>query len=295
MKKSFVILALIVFFNNNFVFSQSEVPLKNKITFTQLTGNFWQIWIMDLDGLNPKLLTNSPIDKVHLCFSYDGKKIAYTTNKGELWIMDSEGSNNSRTDLPISCFEPRFSPDNEKIVFTSYQDIYHGNTELWEYNFKTKKLIKLTNRAWLQYNPDYSPKGDAVIFTDGPELYGQEIRKLNLETKDITQLTDNGPFDYDMQANFFPDGERIVYSSNQSGNYDIWLMDKFGRKKTNLSKSADSFDVLPAPTKDGKNVFFISDKNDGIFRIWKIDLKTKKLKQISKNNSHILYFSIYEN
>ena len=68
-----------------------------------------------------------------------------------------------------------------------------------------------------------------------------------------------------MQARYLPDAEFLVYVSDKGGTYDIWMMDKFGRGPRNLTKNPDSFAFMPIPSFDGKKIFFVSDRETGIF------------------------------
>ena len=149
------------------------------------------------------------------------------------------------------------------------------------------------NRPFLQYNPVFSPDGNSIIFVDGPELYGQEIRRLNLKTKDVTQLTENGPYDYDMQPCFSPDGESIFYSSSQgeSGNYNIWVMDKFGQNPHNLTKNpADN--KAPQVTEDGNSIYFLSDRSGNI-QIWRMDVDGRNPRQITNAETALRGLSVF--
>lgn len=206
--------------------------------------------------------------------------------------MDSNGKNQHKISLPLKCSEPKFSPSGEKIIFTSLEDVYHGSTKIWQVDLESLKLTKLINRPWLQYNPDYSPDMTQIIFTDGPELFEQDIRRLDLKTGDITQITDNGPYDYDMQASFLSSGQEILYSTNESGDYEIYKMDKFGRDKINLSRSPSSYDIMPAVSKDDKSVYFLSDRS-GNFAIWKMNMDGSQPRQITQAKSGINSFSIW--
>jgi len=262
------------------------------IAFCQRVDGYWQINIADLDGSNSRRITTSSIDKSSPAFSPDGRLVAYVNSAGELWIFDRASSEERKIPLPINCAEARFAPDGKNLIFTSYQDLYHGDTELWTVDIEDYSLKKIVSRPWLQYNAVSSPDGNYIIFVDGPELYGQEIRKLNHKTKDITQLTDNGPYDFDMQPCFSPDGENIYYSSNQDGNYDIWAMDKFGQDPRNLTRNPAD-DKAPQVGQVGESIYFLSDRS-GSVQIWRMGVDGGNPEQMTRARTDLRDLSLYE-
>lgn len=88
-----------------------------------------KIWTMQPDGSQPtQLTTGSSANDIHPCWSPDGSKILFTSDRGvangkpnyDIWIMNSDGSNpkqlttnGSHDDHPI------FSPDGKTIYFRS--------------------------------------------------------------------------------------------------------------------------------------------------------------------------------
>jgi TolB protein len=259
--------------------SQSR-PLSGKIAFCQLCKDYWQVWTAGLNGKAAKVLTSSPVDKRYPCFSPDGRRIAYTTNTGELWVMDSDGKNNRRIELPINCYEPKWSPDGKKIAFTSYEDLFRSNTKIWILDLAGGNLQKIANRPFLQYSPSWSPDGKSIIFIDGPELYAQQIRRIDLDTGEVTQITDNSVYVYEAQPSYLPDGRGVIYSSNEAGDYDIWLMAEIGPERKNLTRS-HSHDTFAAVSRDGQNIFFLSDKT-GLNEVWQMDIDGQNLRQVTR-------------
>lgn len=229
-------------------------------------GDYWQVCVSDLEGKAIRILTHDAVDKRYPAVSPDGKTIAYCTNTSELWVCGADGGNARKIALPIPCSQPVWNPDGKSIAFVSIRDLYHGSCNLWQVEIDTGKLKKLTRRPWLQYDPCFSPDGKKLVFTDGPELFMQEIRKLDLATGDVTQVTDNGMYQYDTQARFSPDGSRIVYSSNETGAYDIWISDAFGMNKRNLTNDAANDSM---PYFCGEWIYFLSDRR-GTVQVWRM-------------------------
>jgi len=261
-----------------------------KIAFCQHDGKYWQIWIMDLDSSHKKKLTRSKIDKRSPDLSADGRKIAYVTNDGKLWVMDSNGANEKHIPLNISVAESKWCFQDKNIVFTSYRGVsFLDDSDIFMLNSDGTNLKKIIRRPSLQFLPDVSENGRELVFVDVLEWAGHEIYKLNLETKDYIQVTNNR--DHDTAPVFTADGSMVVYSSDKEGNYDIWIMDRFGQNQKNLTRRP-AFDSTPVITKDGKTVFFLSDST-GSMEIWSIDIDGMLPKQITNDGHDKQDISVY--
>jgi Tol biopolymer transport system component len=70
----------------------------------------------------------------------------------------------------------------------------------------------------------------------------------------------------DRQPSYAPDGESLVFSSNRSGNLDIWLLEiSTGAIRQLTDDSAEDWD--PAFSTDGKSIFWSSSRS-GNLEIW---------------------------
>jgi len=76
-----------------------------------------------------------------------------------------------------------------------------------------------------------------------------------------------------------PDG-RIVYTSNASGNPDIWIMNADGTEQKQLTANAGA-NSYPSVSPDGRAVVFVSDRT-GSSQIWRMSLDGGNLKQLTE-------------
>jgi Tol biopolymer transport system component len=68
---------------------------------------------MNIDGTEQTRLTDNPANDIYNCFSPDGSKIAFTSNRDgndEVYIMNSDGTDQKRlTNNTVMDWWPRFS------------------------------------------------------------------------------------------------------------------------------------------------------------------------------------------
>jgi dipeptidyl aminopeptidase/acylaminoacyl peptidase len=68
-------------------------------------------------------------------------------------------------------------------------------------------------------------------------------------------------------ARFSPDGRTIAYSSNRTGNDEIWLHHLDGRAETRFTDN-ESDDVKPDWSPDGRRILFASDRDGGRYKLF---------------------------
>jgi serine/threonine protein kinase/Tol biopolymer transport system component len=97
-----------------------------------------------------------------------------------------------------------------------------------------------------------------------------------------------------------PDG-RLLYSSNESGNDDIWLMDADGGNHRQLTFDSHK-DIQPSVSKDGRFVAFVSYRS-GLAHIWRMnsdggepvqltDGRFEDSPQVSPDGQWVVYHSL---
>jgi Tol biopolymer transport system component len=105
--------------------------------------------------------------------------------------------------------------------------------------------------------------------------------EIYLITKtDIKKLTDNS-WD-DEYPVWSPDGNKIAFTSNREGNYNIFLMKADGSGITRLTSSSDD-ETYPAWFPDGKSIAYLRETKKFLRKqsiIYHLDLETKESKRL---------------
>ncbi len=92
-----------------------------------------------------------------------------------------------------------------------------------------------------------------------------EIRDQPLQIRQSIQVT--SAISWEGEPDISPDGGRIAFTSNRSGNLDIYLIDSHGGQPLQITDNPTS-DHSPSWYPDGSSIVFVSDRT-GIASIWK--------------------------
>ncbi len=103
------------------------------------------------------------------------------------------------------------------------------------------------------------------------------LREIDLDGGASRHLTRS--LGADRQPAYSPDGRSIVFSSNRTGNLDLWLVDRASGELRQLTDDA-SQDWDPGFTPDGRRVLFSSSRG-GNLEIWSLDLDGSNARQVS--------------
>ena len=153
------------------------------------------------------------------------------TGKKELYIcgMDGGGLVQLTRDNNISV-RPRWSPDGQQVVYTSYLRRF---PDIYQINVRTGQRDCIANYPGMNVGGCISPDGQSmamVLSKDGnPELYVRQLRSGKL-----TRLTKTGKA-AEASPSWSPDGQQLVYVSDQSGSPQLYTIARNGGGSKRLS------------------------------------------------------------
>ena len=116
---------------------------------------------------------------------------------------------------------PSFSPDGRKVVFSGNRN---GRFDIFTFDLESGEVVNLTDDERYDGAPVYSPDGASVVYSS--VVGGENAQLFRLELADPTrryQLTSGDWSDSD--AVFSSDGKWIVFTSDRTGNDNIWALE----------------------------------------------------------------------
>ncbi|MBI9046423.1 MAG: PD40 domain-containing protein [Anaerolineaceae bacterium] len=197
----------------------------------------------------------------------------------EIYLIDAQGSPGnehkitSRTKL--AAYEASLSPDGKWIVFESHQVDEEDNGILLKYKIDgTKPYQNLTDPDEDCRQPNWSPAGSQILYQKFSHAQW-DIWTMDSDGNHHQKVTSGSGDKTD--ASFSPDGQWIVYSSNQSGLEfaNLFITSLTGDKLLRLTHY-EGYDGAPSWSPDGKKIAFESypddpDDSSGT-TLWMIDV-----------------------
>lgn len=179
---------------------------------------------MNFSGFDPRL-------------SPDGKKVAFARLtfdfNSSLFLMNPGGTDVIQLTAEreeVRDEAPSWSPDGKQLVFTR-------NNKIWilDLDSKEEQELAMPNlEDILCYYPRWSPDGKKIAFI-GEDILDQDIYVMDLQTGEVTAITDDGNFKRSLL--WTPDGQKLVYSycAFFGEKSDFYWVDPDGKNKEKLT------------------------------------------------------------
>ena len=224
-------------------------------------------------------LENCEFKDRDITFSPDSKQVALTRRTGRysenLFIVDlATGKETQITQEVQDIVGLTWSPNSEQIVFgTQVADIRQGHV----HNLITNETFTLNVRGFSY--PEFAKQSGELFFQQREEHY--HIAKLPLSSEVATSPF---PIIKSSVSHNYPDysnvNKQLVYSSNQSGNYELWTSDLDGNNRVQLTELGLSVQFPKWSNKGDKIAFLGASKTQPGDAFYIYDLSTKRISAI---------------
>ncbi|WP_338864212.1 Tol-Pal system beta propeller repeat protein TolB [Myxococcus stipitatus] len=204
-----------------------------QVAYTSYRKNRPDIWVQRPGG-EAKLVVSDGQMATGGAFSPDGKRLAYSLAEGEsaqVYVANADGSGaKAITDTPYGLnTSPTWSPDGKRIAFVSNRG---GSPQIYIMGADGSGVRRLTFQGNYNQTPDWSPRGDLIVFTARDERNAFDLFTVNVETGKVTRMTqDQGNNE---EPAFSPNGRLILFTSTRAGGTQLFVMTADGNNQLPL-------------------------------------------------------------
>ena len=205
------------------------------------------IWKVPADGGDAVAITSGPAYHFDPAWNPDGTRIAFSfqaTGNLEIGIVGAEGGSvetiapHARVDI-----QPVWARDGQALFFVSARA---GGFRIFKYDLATRADTPVTNGI----QPAVSPDGKQIAY----EQSG--LRVLDLATGESRMVRDEET-EYRMEPSWTPDGQAILYVTEDEGSNDIRIVPAAGGDPIELTSDTARHEMSPAVSSDGTRFAFV--------------------------------------
>lgn len=216
--------------------------------------------------------------------SPDGSKIIFTY-KGDIYKVAAGGGSATRlTSQPSYESKPVWSPDGKSVAFASDRN---GGQDIYIMPAAGGPARRLTFNSAAETPEAFTPDGKSVIYSAAIQNPARSAVFPTGVMKELYQVSVAGGRPQQLlgtpalSVSYLPDGKSFVYQDvkgfedefrkhhTSSVTRDIWKYDAATGTHTNLTARGGE-DLNPVVSPDGKNIYFLSERNGGTMNVWKM-------------------------
>lgn len=238
-----------------------------EIAYLASTGDYWQVWVVDATGSEPRQVTRSPYEKVRCSWYPDGRQLLVNSLDGRLLkVHVRDGSEEEIGNVLPGTKDAVISPTGRWIAFSLSTAGSVDDNEIWVVDADGGNPRRLTRMPWLQHDPAWSPDERFVYFASGDGGQAHDLWRVEVETGSREQLTVGSLYHFDVDV---AGDEHIAFSNNQTGNYELYA--RRGRTQPRRLTDHPALDAAPSWSPEGDALVFHSTRS-GALNVWRLDL-----------------------
>ncbi len=171
---------------------------------------------------------------------------------------------------------PSFSPDGNKILFTSDRS---GNLDIWVMNADGSNKTRLTISPERDEMPAWSPDGRKIAYASGPK-FQRDIWIMNADGSNKTRITTDQQDEFEPE--WSPDGKKIVFSKGPAYKHELWTINIDGSGLKRLTYGNDDVSSSWYP---GNDILFASGRFNNDWEVFKVNENGTEITHLSHNTT----------
>ena len=204
---------------------------------------------MDADGGNQQPVTDfsSAVIDWHpegtgLIFNCDA--FGEEQNVPDICTMDADGNVEQIIDRDATReFDAHYAPDGGTVWFTV--DV-GGDLDVYSLDVASGEITPRLHTEEFEEQARPSPDGTRLLFT---LTWHADLDNVDIYVWDLGEDTFLGLTDApgkDSMPEWSPDGSEILFASDRTGSWDLWIMDSDGSNLRQLTETPDIDEIVPS-------------------------------------------------
>jgi Tol biopolymer transport system component/DNA-binding winged helix-turn-helix (wHTH) protein len=242
-----------------------EIVYAKTPTLADVRGWLWRV---SAAGGDPRVVQGAGQDVRYPASSAQGKLVYERVNSdANVWLYPFPGEDSGASPQQVIAstyvdYEPRISPQGDRIVFSSNRT---GYFEIWVSDLDGSNLTQLTSLKGWAGSPRWSPDGLRIAF-DSNARGNWDILVIDAQGGPPRQLTRDESFD--ARPSWSHDGGWLYFASDRGGTFQIWKQSPDGGEAVQVTQSGG---FQPFESADGRFVYF--ERSDFNFEVWRVPVE----------------------
>jgi Tol biopolymer transport system component len=250
-------------------------PRQKRIAYWSRPDRYGQrehIWTIPANGGPAVAVTDGSSSDLNPVWSPDGEYLYFSSNRGgssNIWRIAIDENTGVTSGVPeavtamgatTSVLQLSFSRDG-RLAYSAQTEIRNLRSASFSPGRgMIGKPVSITQGSVQMWFPDPSPDGQwLAAYSMGEQRHIFVMRTDGTEQRDLTP----GDYRY-MWPRWSPDGQRIVFSSRRTGDYELWIANRDGSALQQLTQSSGGH--YSPWSADGSMIAYSihAPKNDGV-------------------------------
>lgn len=187
-------------------------PDRTRVVFSSNRGGSYDLYLMDVDGKNPRRLTTDPGNEWEPVWTHDGSRIIYTAipkgGQPQLYGLRPDGNPPQALAAGAGANQAAaVSADGKTLAFVSTRD---GNQEIYVMPIEGGEARRVTRTEQRESHPRFLPGGDLIFATElGGRSRGSRVLRLTGAAGEGTTVVETDEPIGGLAAS--RDGQRLAY------------------------------------------------------------------------------------
>lgn len=254
-------------------------PDGSKLAFYSSRTGTYQVWTMDADGSNQKMVSDGQREYFYPSWSPDGKQLTFQGLSEHLdydiFVANADGTDlkNITPDNRLDQYWPRWSPDGSKILYQSQseegypKDLFSVNPD----GTKPQNLTKTDEGE--EFQAAWSPDGKQIAFVstrhrEPDDLFPRyDVFVMDKDGSHVRRVT------YENHIGAFnpawsPDGKRLAYTYG-AVDCEIGTVQADGTDRRIVGRQPGD-DMWPQWSADGKTLAFSNTRDNVTWQMFTV-------------------------